>query len=135
MLLVLPVVTLIVVSFAGGFVDHPDVASASIDNYLRFIREPQSGEVFVSSLLMSGIAAVAALVWSFCVVSLLNVRTNKLKFIGHWRRLISLLVVLPWALPGTVVAVAVAEAYGQPSLLLGSFVLVGTFWILPVVYF
>jgi ABC-type Fe3+ transport system permease subunit len=31
---------------------------------------------------------------------------------------------IPWALPGTVVAVSVAEAYGQPSLLLGSFVLV-----------
>jgi len=38
-------------------------------------------------------------------------------------------------LPGTVVAVSIAETYGQPSFLLGSFVLVGTFWILPVVYF
>src|SRR6185369_7538351 len=53
----------------------------------------------------------------------------------RWRRLLSLLVLVPWALPGTVVAVSVAEAYGGPSLLLGSFVLVGTFWILPVVYF
>jgi iron(III) transport system permease protein len=34
-----------------------------------------------------------------------------------------------------VVAVAVAEAYGQPSPFLGSYILVGTFWILPVVYF
>jgi iron(III) transport system permease protein len=51
------------------------------------------------------------------------------------RRLLSLLILVPWALPGTVVAVSVAEAYGQPSLLLGSFVLVGTFWILPAVYF
>jgi iron(III) transport system permease protein len=49
--------------------------------------------------------------------------------------LLSLLILIPWALPGTVVAVSVAEAYGQRSLLLGSFVLVGTFWILPAVYF
>ena len=42
---------------------------------------------------------------------------------------------LPWALPGTVVAVSIAEAYGQPNALTGSFILVGTFWILPVVYF
>ena len=35
----------------------------------------------------------------------------------------------------TVVAVSIAESYGQPSWLLGSFILVGTFWILPVVYF
>src|SRR5262249_685970 len=58
------------------------------------------------------------------------------RFFGEgWRRLLSLLVLVPWALPGTVVAVSVAEAYGQSSALLGSFVLVGTFWILPVVYF
>jgi iron(III) transport system permease protein len=52
-----------------------------------------------------------------------------------WRRLLSLMVLVPWALPGTVVAVAVAEAYGRPGSLLGSFVLVGTFWILPAIYF
>ena len=60
---------------------------------------------------------------------------DKLKFVGGWRRLLSLLVLVPWALPGTVVAVSVAEAYGTPGSLLGSFVLVGTFWILPLVYF
>jgi iron(III) transport system permease protein len=49
--------------------------------------------------------------------------------------LLSLLILVPWALPGTVVAVSVAEAYGKPSPLLGSFILVGTFWILPLVYF
>jgi iron(III) transport system permease protein len=131
-LLVLPVATLIVVSFAqeGSWTTQTLPSAYSFANYLRFIREPQSGEVFVSSLLMSAVAAVAALIWSFCVVSLLTVKKRR---IGH--RVISLLVILPWALPGTVVAVAVAEAYGQPSLLLGSFVLVGTFWILPVVYF
>lgn len=52
-----------------------------------------------------------------------------------WKRLLSWLILVPWALPGTVVAVSIAEAYGQPSALLGSFILVGTFWILPVVYF
>ena len=87
---------------------------------------------------MSLIAAITALLWSFCVVTLLTQKrsnTNSNAFVGHWRRFISLLVIVPWALPGTVVGVAVAEAYGKPSLLLGSFVLVGTFWILPVVYF
>jgi iron(III) transport system permease protein len=42
---------------------------------------------------------------------------------------------VPWALPGTVVAISIAEAYGKPSPLLGPYILVGTFWILPVVYF
>ena len=39
------------------------------------------------------------------------------------------------ALPGTVVAVAIAESYGQSNPLTGNLILVGTFWILPVIYF
>lgn len=79
---------------------------------------------------MSAIAAASALGWSFCVATL--VTKGKAR---RWKRILSLLVLVPWALPGTVVAVAIAEAYGQPGSLLGSFVLVGTFWILPVIYF
>jgi iron(III) transport system permease protein len=74
-------------------------------------------------------------VWSFCVVTLLIKRTSRGGFGETWRRLLSLIILVPWALPGTVVAVSVAEAYGQPGALLGSFVLVGTFWILPAIYF
>ena len=65
-----------------------------------------------------------------CVASLVTGTKRR-----WWRRILSLLVLSPWALPGTVVAVSIAESYGQPSWLLGSFILVGTFWILPVVYF
>jgi iron(III) transport system permease protein len=136
--LVLPVATLILVSFAreGSWTTETLPESYTIANYIRLFSEPQAREVFVNSLLMSGLAAMAALVWSFCVVNLLLKRPGRSKFLGlGWLRLLSLLVLVPWALPGTVVAVAVAEAYGKPGSPLGSFVLVGTFWILPVVYF
>ena len=140
--LVLPVATLILVSFAreGSWTTETLPSAYTLGNYVRLLRDPQSSEVFLNSFAMSAIAALAALFWSFCVVTLVMKRANqqssdKLKHIGHWRRLVSLLVLIPWALPGTVVAVSVAEAYGKPNWLLGSFVLVGTFWILPVVYF
>ena len=138
--LALPAATLLLVSFAreGSWTTETLPTVYTTANYVRLFSEPQSNEVFSNSILMSGIAAVAALLWSFCVVSLLMTRhrNDKLKFVGYgWRRLLSLLVLIPWALPGTVVAVSVAEAYGKPGSLLGSFVLVGTFWILPVVYF
>jgi iron(III) transport system permease protein len=130
--LVLPVATLVLVSFAkeGSWTTETLPAAYTIGNYVRLFKESQSSEVVINSLFMSGISAVAALAWSFCVVILLTRSSSR-----FWRRLLSLLVLVPWALPGTVVAVSVAEAYGQPSLLLGSFVLVGTFWILPAVYF
>ena len=136
--LVLPVATLLLVSFAqeNSWTTQTLPAAYTFANYQRLFSDPYAREVFFNSVVMSAIAAVAALGWSFCVVTLLRRRANDSRFVAEgWRRLLSLLVLVPWALPGTVVAVSVAEAYGGPSLLLGSFVLVGTFWILPVVYF
>jgi iron(III) transport system permease protein len=137
--LVLPVATLLFVSFAreGSWTTQTLPSEYTVANYQRLFGDPYAAEVFFNSFSMSAIAALAALGWSFCVVTLL-VRQERSKpaFLGRsGRRLLSLLILIPWALPGTVVAVSVAEAYGQSSLLLGSFVLVGTFWILPVVYF
>jgi iron(III) transport system permease protein len=136
--LVLPVATLFLVSFAreGSWTTQTIPSAYTFANYKRLFVDPWAAEVFFNSVTMSAIAAVAALLWSFAVVMLLRRGRNEQKFFGEgWRRLLSLLVLVPWALPGTVVAVSVAEAYGGPSLLLGSFILVGTFWILPVVYF
>jgi iron(III) transport system permease protein len=137
--LVLPVATLLLVSFAreGSWTTQTLPTAYTFANYARLFSDPYASEVFLNSFSMSAIAALAALLWSFCVVILLVSRDRaKPAFLGRSaRRLLSLLILIPWALPGTVVAVSVAEAYGQPSWLLGSFVLVGTFWILPVVYF
>ncbi|HSE31037.1 MAG TPA: iron ABC transporter permease [Pyrinomonadaceae bacterium] len=137
LLLVLPVLTLVLVSFAreGSWTTQTIPATYGFANYARLINEPQASEVFVNSFSMAAIAAVAALLWSFSVVTLVAARRSESSLSPYWKRLISLLVLVPWALPGTVVAVSIAEAYGQPSPLLGPFVLVGTFWILPVVYF
>ncbi|HET7112383.1 MAG TPA: iron ABC transporter permease [Pyrinomonadaceae bacterium] len=135
--LVLPVATLVLVSFAreGSWTTQTLPSAYTVANYIRLFSDPFAAEVFVNSLSMSAIAAVGSLLWSFCIVTLLVKRGRGRLLDKSWRRLLSLLVLIPWALPGTVVAVSVAEAYGRPGSLLGSFVLVGTFWILPVVYF
>lgn len=129
--LALPVLTLVLVSFAreGLWTTQTLPPAYTLDNYVRILTQADSSSVFVNSLVMSGLAALAALVWSFCVAAVVTKKRTR------WRRLIGLLVLLPWALPGTVVAVSIAEAYGQANPLTGSFILVGTFWILPVVYF
>lgn len=131
-MLVLPVATLVLVSFAreGNWTTQTLPTSYTIANYVKIFSDARAAEVFLNSLSMSAIAAGAALLWSFCVAGLLAKKGGR-----QWKRLLSWLILVPWALPGTVVAVSLAEAYGQPSPLLGSFILVGTFWILPVVYF
>ena len=132
LLLVLPVVTLVLVSFAreGNWTTQTFPSAYTVANYVKIFSDSRASEVFLNSLSMSAIAAGAALVWSFCVAALLARKGER-----KWKRLLSWLILVPWALPGTVVAVSLAESYGQPSLLLGSFILVGTFWILPAVYF
>jgi iron(III) transport system permease protein len=44
------------------------------------------------------------------------------------------LLALPWAVPGTVFAIALATAFSVHSPLVGRFILVGTLWILPLAY-
>jgi iron(III) transport system permease protein len=131
-LLALPVLTLILVSLAreGQWTTQTLPSSYTLANYGRLFTDPTSSEPFLNSLSMSAIAGFAALLWSFIVASLVTKGKRR-----PWKRMLSLLVLIPWALPGTVVAVAIAEAYGRPNWLLGSFILVGTFWILPVIYF
>jgi iron(III) transport system permease protein len=130
-ILALPVITLVIISFArdGSWTTEMLPPVYTLDNFRRILTEEGAGDALRNSLLMSGIAALAALVWSFCVTALVVGKRTL------WRRIISLLVLVPWALPGTVVAVAIAEAYGRENPLTGSFILVGTFWILPVIYF
>ncbi len=131
LILVLPVATLVLVSFAseGQWSVQTLPPSYTFANYAKIFSEWRAVEVFLNSLSMSAIAAGAALVWSFCVAGVMARKGGR-----KWKRVLSWLILVPWALPGTVVAVAIAEAYGQPSLI-SSFILVGTFWILPVVYF
>jgi iron(III) transport system permease protein len=131
-LLALPVATLLLVSFArdGQWTTQTLPPAYTVANYARIATEPGARDVFLNSLSMAAIAAIAALLWSFCVATLVTAGKGR-----AWRRLLSLLVLIPWALPGTVVAVSIAQAYGKPSALLGPFILVGTFWILPVIYF
>jgi iron(III) transport system permease protein len=130
-ILMLPIATLVILSFArpGSWTTQILPPAYTIDNYVQIISEGQTSRSLINSGLMSGIAALAALFWSFCVTAVvLGPRTR-------WRRLVSFLVLIPWALPGTVVALAIAETYGQPNPLTADIILVGTFWILPVIYF
>jgi iron(III) transport system permease protein len=130
--LALPIATLVLVSFSadGTWTTQTLPPDYTLANFSRLATTPEARSVFVNSFLMAGIAALAALIWSFGVTALTATGEP-----NRWKRLVNLLVLVPWALPGTVVALSIAEAYGQTNYLTGSYILVGTFWILPVVYF
>ena len=72
LVLALPVLTLLMVSFAreGSWTTETLPTAYTFENYARILTEEERLSVLFNSLLMSGIAAVCALVWSFCAASL-----------------------------------------------------------------
>ena len=81
--LVLPVATLFLVSFAqeGSWTTQTLPSAYTLANYQRLFGDPYAAEVFFNSFTMSAIAAVAALLWSFCVVTFFKRRSDKQTFI------------------------------------------------------
>ena len=51
------------------------------------------------------------------------------------KTLLDILIMVPWALPGTVVAVNLIAAFSEENIFAFNQVLIGTFWILPLAYF
>jgi iron(III) transport system permease protein len=131
LLLLLPHLTLVLVSFVadGGWTTQLLPERYSLENYRGLLRDPRLFAPILNSLQMAAVATAANLVFCF-VAAYLVVRR---RFRG--RAWLAVLLVLPWALPGTVIAIGLATTFSANQPLTGRFVLVGTFWILPLAYF
>jgi iron(III) transport system permease protein len=130
LILLLPHLTLLLVSFvpAGSWTTEPVPPSYTWRNYLTLIDDPVRARPLLNSLWMATAATVAAVVIAL-VAGMLAVRRRV-----PGRRAIQGLLALPWAVPGTVFAIALATAFSVHQPLLGRFILVGSLWILPLAY-
>ena len=131
LLLLLPHLTVLLMSFvpAGTWTVETFPPEYSLESYQALATQPELLRPIANSLRMATMATVANVMLAF-VAGWLLVRTRL-----RGRRLLDTLVVLPWALPGTVIAVALASTFAVQQPLAGRFLLVGTFWILPLAYF
>jgi len=129
--LLAPHLTLVLVSFVkeGSWTTQILPTQYTLDNYRNLFSNPQTWSPVVNSTLMASVATAANLVVAFTLAWLL-VRG---RFRGKGALLT--LTMLPWALPGTVIAIALATTFSAPEPWFGRIVLVGTFWILPLAYF
>jgi iron(III) transport system permease protein len=129
-LLLLPHLTLVLVSFVpiGTWTTEPIPPSYTVRNYLALVEDPVRARPLVNSLWLATVATIAA-VGIALAGALLSARRRTAP-----RRTIEGLLALPWAVPGTVFAIALATAFSVREPLAGRFVLVGTFWILPLAY-
>lgn len=129
--LLLPHLTVLLVSFVpeGSWTVEilPPVYSAA--PYRALFSEPERLVPVLNSLRMATLATLGNVVFAFAAGYLLARR----RFPG--RRLADALVVLPWALPGTVLAIALATTFSVHRPWAGRWVWVGTYAILPLAYF
>ena len=130
-LLLLPHITLILISFSqdGTWTTQILPPDYTIENYQRLFNDSDFLKPISNSLKMAILATIANILFALAAGWLLI--QKKLR----GRLGLSILTVLPWALPGTVIALNLATTFGKNDLLEGRILLVGTFWILPLAYF
>jgi iron(III) transport system permease protein len=129
-LLLLPHLTLAIVSLVpyGAWTTEILPPVLNLENYLRLFAEPERLRPLWNSLWMATASTAVAVVLALAA-GWLVVRGRVVL-----RRVIEGLLVLPWALPGTVFAIALATAFSTNAPLQLRFVLVGTAVILPLAY-
>ncbi|HVK00029.1 MAG TPA: iron ABC transporter permease [Gemmatimonadales bacterium] len=129
-LLLLPHLTLVLVSFVpvGTWTTEPLPPAYTWDNYATLVLDPVRLRPLLNSLWLATVATVAAV-----AVALAGALLRARRATGA-RRAIEGLLALPWAVPGTVFAIALATVFSVREPLAGRFVLVGTLWILPLAY-
>jgi iron(III) transport system permease protein len=129
-LLLLPHLTLVVVSLVpvGTWTVEAIPPVWTLGNYVTLVQDPVRLRPLLNSLGLAT-AATAASVAIGLVAGILVVRRR-----APGRRITEMLLGLPWAVPGTVFAIALATAFSVRDPAAGRWILVGTVWILPLAY-
>ncbi|MFG3253182.1 ABC transporter permease [Streptomyces sp. NPDC048172] len=131
LVLLAPVLVLALLSFSvdGSWTTQILPGDYSTDNYRTIFTDPASLLPISVSVQMSLLATLAAVVIGAAASWVL----------ARWRRagrtVLDIMVMLPWALPGTVIGVNLVTAFAEPQASNLGLTLVGTLWILPVAYF
>jgi iron(III) transport system permease protein len=131
LVLVLPHLMVALVAFArdGAWTTQILPPEYTLDNFRRLATEPQLWRPITNSVSMSLVATLGNVVVCFLAAYLIVLTRVP------GRRLMQLLVVLPWAIPATAIALGLAATFDRNDPLTGRVLLVGTFWILPLAYF
>ena len=131
LLLLSPILLIALLSFAreGSWRSGILPGAYTFDNFLALARDPGALKPVLTSLQMSGLAVLGAMILGVSAAYVLG----RYRFRG--RGAMEVAIMLPWALPGTVVAVNLISAFSHPSPFGFGRALVGTYWILPLAYF
>ncbi len=126
----LPVITIVILSFVkeGSWTYQIFPEKFTVQNFTKLFSDPHVFEPIANSVQMAFVATAIVVFIGVCA-SILVVRK---KFIG--KRLLELLMNVPFGIPGTVIAVGLILSFNHPSFFSARSILIGTFWILPLAY-
>ncbi|WHZ00847.1 iron ABC transporter permease [Neobacillus sp. YX16] len=130
-ILMLPILVLVLISFSvdGEWTVQVIPTAYTLQHYIDLFTDERTWRPIWNSLQMSFVATAGNILFGVAAAYAM-VRT---RFKG--KALLDILIMVPWALPGTVVAVNLIAAFSEPSVFSFNQVLIGTFWILPLAYF
>ncbi|HUP90037.1 MAG TPA: iron ABC transporter permease [Longimicrobiales bacterium] len=129
--LILPHLTVLLVSFVpeGTWTTEFIPPRYSLESYRQIFRSAETLRPIINSFAMATWATLGNVVFALLAGYLLARSKARAKSV------VDALVALPWALPGTVLAIALASTFSVNQPLAGRIVLVGTSVILPLAYF
>lgn len=130
LLILLPIAAIVYLSFntTGSIMQEIFPHSFTLDNYLTIFQKPRVLKPLLNSLEMSTIAAVAGL--AITVPSAYIIVRYRSKLSGGLR----FLLMLPAALPASLIAINLINAFAQPNVFSFNQALIGGFAILPIAY-
>ena len=127
----LPVATIVLLSFVqdGTWTTQAFPDTFTLANYGALVADPDVLAPVAASLWMAALSTAANVVFGVAVAFVVA----KGRVPG--RGLVRALSILPFAIPGTSIALGLVVAFNAPHVWTGGQVLVGTVWLLPLAYF
>ena len=131
LILILPILVLVLISFSkdGAWTVQILPTEYTLDHYKALFTDERTWRPIWNSIQMGAVATVGNILFGVAAAYAMI----RLSFKG--KALLDVLIMIPWALPGTVVAVNLIAAFSTESVFAFNQVLIGTFWILPLAYF
>jgi len=128
--MLLPHLTLVLVSFVprGTWTVQALPPEFTGQNYAVLAADPERLRPMITSLWMATASTVGAVLLALAAAALVVQKKVRV------RGMLEGILALPWAVPGTVFAIALATAFSVHAPEVGRLVLVGTVWILPLAY-
>ena len=131
LVLILPIAMIFLLAFSKNYSwrTAPLPSEYTMENWIRLFSLSDAWAPIRNSVEMSAIAVAGAVLLGVTCAYVIA-RTK-----SRGNAVIDIAMMLPWALPGTVVAFNLIVAFARPSVFSFGQVLIGTYWIVPLAYF